>query len=172
MLGRIIRVLIGFVLACLAAGATLVFFIYTPAELASLPSDIARDRMSEGGVFALAVATHTASFAALPTLIGVVFAEVRKIASWTFYVLVGVAIAVMGFLAQHFSEAPEQASILNNYALTAFLTAGFVGGLVYWLISGRFVAKQKSPLKPDAGRPASPAPPAGGTPPQAVPNRP
>ena len=28
-------------------------------------------------------------------------------------------------------------SIVNNYALFAYLCAGLVGGLAYWLISGR-----------------------------------
>lgn len=135
---RIIRILFGFILACLAAAATLILFVYTPAELASLPSGMRGDRTSEAGLFALVVTPHIVAFAALPALIGVIFAERRQISSWTFYVLAGIGIAVLGFLTQHFSEMPGDITILHNYALTAFLTAGFAAGLVYWFFSGRF----------------------------------
>ena len=41
MLGRIFRVLSGFVLACLAAGLSKVLFAYSPAEMMNLPPEIA-----------------------------------------------------------------------------------------------------------------------------------
>ena len=44
---RVIRVVFGFALACLAAAATLVLFVYTPAELASLPSGMGADRATK-----------------------------------------------------------------------------------------------------------------------------
>ncbi len=154
---RVIRALIGFILACPAAAATLVLFVYTPAELASLPSDIGTDRVSEAGLFALAVTPHVVLFAALPALIGLVFAERNDIAGLPFYLVLGVAIAVLGFLTQHFSEAPGQATILQNYALIAFLTAGAVAGFVYWLISGRYAA-------PEVSAPPAKAPPPAPTP--------
>jgi hypothetical protein len=151
------RAIFGFILACLAAAATLVLFVYTPAELASLPSDIGSDRLTEAGFFTLVVAPHVMLFSALPALICILFAEGRSIGTWTFYVGLGIALAVLGFLAQHFSEAPGQATILQNYALIAFLLAGVVGGLVYWFFSGRFAAPRvRAPLVET--RPSSPAP--------------
>ncbi len=151
------RAVFGFILACLAAAATLVLFVYTPAELASLPSDIGSDRLTEAGYFTLVVTPHVMLFAALPALICILFAEGRSIGSWTFYVGLGVALAVLGFLAQHFSEAPGQATILQNYALIAFLLAGLVGGFVYWFLSGRFAAPRvRAPVV--EARPASAAP--------------
>ena len=135
---RVIRVLFGFALACLAAAATLVLFVYTPAELANLPAGMGADRLGEAGLFALAVTPHVAMFAALPALVAVVIGESRSISGWSYYSLGGIAIAVMGFLTQHFTEAQGQSTILHNYALTAFLTTGFVGGFAYWLLSGRY----------------------------------
>ena len=44
-MGRIIRVLIGFAAACLAAAYTKMFFAVTPAEIMDLPSDVAIDRL-------------------------------------------------------------------------------------------------------------------------------
>jgi len=148
MFVRSIRALIGFVLACFATALTLVLFVYTPAELASLPSDMTVERLTEAGTFALAITPHVAAFAALPALIGVTFGETRGIAAWTFYALVGIGIAALGFLVQHFTEAPDQPTILRNYALIAFLTAGLAGGLVYRLFSGRAVIRAQRPLAP------------------------
>jgi len=147
---RIIRVLFGFALACLAAAATLVLFVYTPAELASLPSGMGADRATEAGLFALVVTPHVAAFAALPALIGVFIAERRGISSLGYYAILGIAIAALGFLMQHVTETPGQTTILHNYALTAFLTAGLVGGLIYWLFSGRYVTGRINPPREPA----------------------
>jgi hypothetical protein len=154
---RVIRVLLGFILACPAAAATLVLFVYTPAELASLPSDISADRSGEAGLFALAVTPHVMMFSALPALIAITFAERNAIGSLPFYLIVGVAVAVLGFLTQHFSEAPGQTTILQNYALIAFLAAGAVAGFVYWLVSGRYAAA-KVPTRPAEAPPPAPNP--------------
>ena len=157
---RPIRVLFGFALACLAAAATLVLFVYTPAEFASLPSDMTGERLSQAALFALAVTPHLAMVAALPALIGAGFGEARGIGTWIFYALIGIGIAALGFLAQHLTEAPGQPTILRNYALIAFLTAGLVGGLVYWLFSGRAARRRAGPAEPQPAAPAADPSPA------------
>jgi hypothetical protein len=139
MILRAVCVILGFLVACLAAATTLVLFVYTPAEFVSLPADMRSARYSEAGRFILAVVPHVAMFSAVFALFASAFAEVRGIASWTYHALVGVGIAVVGFLVQHLSEGPGQPSILQNYALLAFLTAGAVGGLAYWYVCGRYV---------------------------------
>ena len=152
---RVIRVLFGFALACFAAAVAVVLFVYTPAELASLPSGMGADRVTEAGRFALVVTPHVAMFAALPALVGVIIGERRGIAGWGYYALVGIAIAALGFLMQHITETPGQTTILHNYALTAFLTAGLVAGSVYWLVSGRYVPGRPSAPAGETGRPAN-----------------
>ena len=134
MIGSILRVIIGFVFACLAAGFCMVLFVYTPLELAT---EHAGDRALEAGLLALAAGTHSAVFAAPFALIGASFAEWHRIGSWLYYVLVGIAIACVGFLAQFWTEADGEASIVNSYAMTAFIVTGFVAGIVYWLFAGR-----------------------------------
>ena len=57
MIGRIFRVIFGFVLACLAAGLTMVLFVFTPLEVVSLKGD----RMVEVGLLALAAAACAAA---------------------------------------------------------------------------------------------------------------
>jgi hypothetical protein len=140
---RAVFVILGFLIACLAAATTLILFVYTPAEFVSLPSDLRGARLSEAGQFILAVVPHVALFSAVFALFASAFAEVRGIRSWTYYALVGVSIAVVGFLIQHLSEGPGQPSILQNYALLAFLTAGAVGGLAYWYVCGRYAPARR-----------------------------
>ena len=137
MIGRIINVLISFILACLAAGLTKVLFATTPSELASLPPDVAADKMAKVLDFTLSAGVVNALFAAPFALVAAAIGEWRRMRNWIYYALTGVAIALVGFLAQYSSEAQGTPTIVNNYALTAFLTAGFVGGLVYWLFAGR-----------------------------------
>ena len=152
MFGRVIRIALGlariasgFVLASLAAAVTLVLFVYAPADLASLRSDLSGERLSEAGLFALIVTPHVALYAALPALAGAIFAEVRRVAGWPFYALAGIATAAAGFLVLHLSGAPDEAGLFSGYALAAFLTSGLVGGLAYWALSGRFVRPKAGP---------------------------
>jgi drug/metabolite transporter (DMT)-like permease len=154
MIGRILRMIFGFALACLAAGLTLVLFIFTPPELIGPQSE----RLSEAGLLTLAAATQIAMFAALLALIGAGFGEWQRIGSWMYYVLVAIVIAAIGFLAQYWGEAQAQASIVNNYAVSAFLLTGFVAGLVYWLFAGRFArgpGREPEVIPPSTPKPAA-----------------
>jgi len=155
-----LRVLLGFALACLAAGLTLVLFVYTPLELAR---EHAADRMSQASLLALAVATHTAVFAAPFALIGAGFAEWQRIGGWLYYTLIGIAIAAVGFAAQSWTESggEAQGSIRNGYAVAAFLITGGVAGLVYWLCAGRLASPR------EGRRVSAPNPPAPSSLPQA-----
>lgn len=135
MIGRLLRVLCGFLLACLAAGLTKVLFAYSPAELSGMLPEVASQRLS----IALPVATHIAIFSAPFALVAVAVSEWLGVREWAYYGVAAIAIALIGFFAQYQSETSTQGwSILNsNYPLITFLTTGFVGGLVYWLFSGR-----------------------------------
>lgn len=163
MIGRVIRVVLGFALACLAAGLTVVLFVYSPLELVTLQGD----RLSEVGLMTLFAATHTAVFAAPFALIGAGFGEWQRIGSWLYYALVATAIAAIGFVAQFWTEAGGEASIVNRYAVTAFVLTGLVSGTVYWLFAGRFAADrdaQELEIMP----PPRPAAKPDGTPPAQV----
>ncbi len=137
MLERIFRVLVGFILACLAAGFTKVLFAVPPSELLNLPADVQSDRLAqvaESGIFA---SIWSLLFSAPFALVAAAIGEWRRLRSWTYYVIVGLGVALIGFLTQHSAEQAGQPSIFNNYGLTAFITSGFMAGLTYWLFSGR-----------------------------------
>jgi hypothetical protein len=156
MIGSILRVLFGFILACLAAGVTIVLFVYTPVELAM----DAGDRVSEAGMLSLAAATHAAVFAAPLALIGAAIGEWRGLKTWTYYALVGVLIAIVGFLVQYSSESGGTVSILNTYALSAFVVTGIIAGFVYWLVAGRLAGGPDADMSVgDVSPPARPTPP-------------
>jgi hypothetical protein len=135
MIGRLFRILCGYILGCFAAGLAFTLFGHSPAELSNLPPEIAGDRLA----LALPVASHIAVFAAPFALIAIWLGEWRVWRDWAYYAAAAMAIALIGFFAQYSSEFDTMGwSILNsNYPLVAFLTKGFVGGLVYWLFSGR-----------------------------------
>lgn len=137
MLGTLLRVLFGFVVACLVAGVATVAFVVTPADLASQPDGIWSERLGSAGVLSLLAATHSAIFAFPFAMIAIALGEWQRIRSWIYYVVVGIAIAFGGFVAEYLAEAGGQPSIVNDYAMRAFLTVGFFSGLAYWLAAGR-----------------------------------
>jgi hypothetical protein len=137
MIGSVLRVLLGFVVACLAAGLTMVLFVYTPVELAT---ERAGDRVGEALLLSLAAATQSAIFAAPFAFIAAGFAEWQRIGSWLYYAIIAIVIACIGFLAQFWAETGTQPSIVNGYAVTAFVVTGLASGLAYWFCAGRFAA--------------------------------
>jgi hypothetical protein len=71
----------------------------------------------------------------IPALVVVIVGEVARIRSWLYYMVGGgVALAIIPLLAR-----VDPGTM--TYALPAlwhvFATAGFAGGLVYWLLAGR-----------------------------------
>jgi hypothetical protein len=130
------RVFTGFILACLAAGLVQVLFVETPKELAAIPASDVSAQAQSTLELTLLTATHFAIFSAAFGLIAAGIAEWLGLRSPGYWLAAGMGIALLGFTAQYASEISGQPSILNNYALQAYLTAGFFGGLVYWLVAG------------------------------------
>jgi hypothetical protein len=145
MLARIFGILVGYVLACVAFAVVIVAFVFTPAEIVTLPSDAAADRLAIAGNHVLLSATQVAFIAAPLALIAALIAEWRGIREWLYFAAVGLMISVVGFLAQYVSELQGQPSIVNNYAMAAFLCGGFVAGIVYWLVVGRTAGGKRMP---------------------------
>ncbi|KWT66264.1 hypothetical protein APY04_2460 [Hyphomicrobium sulfonivorans] len=139
----LLRVLFGFIVACLVAGAVTVAFIVTPGDVAALPAEAQGERLINAGVLALLTATHSAIFAFPFAVLAIGIAELARLRSLLFYVAVGVIIALGGFSAEYMNEVAGEASILNNYALAAFLAAGALGGFTYWLFAGRKAGRRR-----------------------------
>jgi signal transduction histidine kinase len=151
-LGAMLRVLIGFIIACLAAGAVQVLFAVTPAEL-MVAGD---ERLGEAFNWGLLTATQIAVFAAPFAFIAIIISEWQGLRSFAFHSIVAMAISVAGFGLIHATESPTEASIVNSYAMAAYLTSGFVGGFLYWLSAGRWARQTAtSPIRMESNRKSS-----------------
>ena len=162
----LLRVLFGFVVACLVAGVATVAFVVTPADIASLPSDAQAERLANAGVLALLSATHSAIFSFPFALIAIGISELWRVRSWLYYVLVAIGIALGGLAAVYLNEVPGQPSIVNAYAVGAFVTVGLAAGLAYWLVAGRCSGGRRAKDGPAAAAKAE-EPPAEAEPPPA-----
>lgn len=132
MISSVMRVLVGFALACIA-GALIKLGFATPNDV--LTDDA--DRLSWSMEQVLLAATHSAVFSAPFALVAAAIGEWQSIRSWVYYALAGIAIAIAGFIALYSGETSGPYSIVNQYATIAYLCAGLVGGWVYWLVAGR-----------------------------------
>ena len=159
MIRAAFRMVSGFVVAALIAGLVTVAFVITPAELAALSGPVLSERLGAFGMLTLLAATHSAIFAAPFGLLAAIVGEWQSIRNPIYYATAGILIALGGFAAQYSSETSTAASIANDYALKAFLTAGFFGGLSFWMVSGRAAGDDEDQLG------TSKQPPAGKTPP-------
>jgi hypothetical protein len=151
---RLMRILFGFVAAMLAAAVSEVLFALPLSELFSMDKAARIDRLIEMGGLVLSAATHSAIFSAGFAPFAILIAEWQRLCHWTYYVFVGVLIALGGFLAQYASENALNPTILNNYALIAFITTGAVGGLVYWVFSGHNAGRRRPPARIQVVEPA------------------
>jgi hypothetical protein len=143
MMRTLLRVIGGFLLACLAAGLVKVLFVVPPSQIAALPAVDVSTRVGDLLILTLLAATHSAIFGFLFALIAAIIGEWFSIRSALYYALAGVTIAGLGFFAQYASEVAGQPTILNTYALTAFLAAGLTAGLAYWLAAGKFAGGRR-----------------------------
>ena len=124
MLLRVLWILAGYVLACVAFALVLVGFVFTPAELVS--TGAGSGRFSMAGFQLLASFIQVLIFAAPLAFFAAAMAEWRGINEWIYYALV------------------------NNYAFTAFMTGGFAAGMVYWLVAGRSAAERRRAAEAEA----------------------
>jgi hypothetical protein len=160
---RFVRVLIGFSVACLVAAYTKLLFAVTPAELAGLPSDVAIDRLAWLADLGWKIALLFALFSLPFALIGLSVGELRAKRGWSYYAVVALGVALVGFAAQWASEVQGAPSVMTQYALAAYATAGVTAGFSYWLVAGRYAGGPKTsayPLIIDTTKPSPPTKPA------------
>ena len=167
MFATLLRVLFGFLIACLMAGIMNVGFVMPPTEVFALPENVMYDRLGDAGILTLVAATQSAVFAAPFALVAAAIAEWQSFRNAIFYLLVGLVISVGGFVAIYASELEKDPSIANGYALTAYGLSGLAAGLVYWLLAGRFAGDEideDEPLPTMAVTPPKPVRPAAAVP--------
>lgn len=137
---RGIWVILAFGLAVFAALAVLFALgaIWVGDELrAAAPHDpMLHHRAAPIFGMVLFAGTVTPALTSLPALIAVVAGEVLKVRSWMYYVLAGgVSLAAVPLLVS--ARDSDLPAVASSQYMAIFLTAGFAGGFVYWLLAGR-----------------------------------
>lgn len=141
----ILRVMFGFLVASIVAGATQVGFALGPSGLVA--GGESGNRAVE---WVLLAATHSAVFAAPFALIAASISEWQSLRSGFFHAGAGIAVAMAGFAAQYQGEVPGQPSIVNTYAAVTYVATGLLAGLAYWLSAGRWAGENPTPLEKTA----------------------
>ena len=136
VIGRIFMVPLGFILAALAALAVLVSLGLERATHAVHGGAVDLTQWSQ--VFDLARGFYGLASAAtiVPALLLVISGEVARIRSAIYYILGGgAALSALPLLARTGSLGRDLSQIGLKWQV--FATAGFAGGLIYWLVAGR-----------------------------------
>ncbi len=135
IIGRFFAVLVGYVVASLAAGLTVVAAIIGVSMIgtdAGAPGAFS-PFLYIGGVFAAFIAV----LALAPAAVAVLVAEVFAIRRMIYYVLAGGLAGAVGYVGfTDFGLRPEARPGTGD-ELAIIVAAGLVGGLAYWVITGR-----------------------------------
>lgn len=139
MIAALLRGLIGFIVACLVAGLVQAGFATAPEVL-----DPSRPELRELAEVALGrtlvAAQLLALFAAPFVMVAAPILEWSKLRSVRAYMGLGLGIAVVGLVELYISEAADQPTIANWYAVTTLACSGLAGGFVYGLLAGKAAA--------------------------------
>lgn len=134
-IGRLVWVMIAFVIAAIAA-----LFVLTTLGLETITHAVQNvedeDLMFEAYDFFWTGALVVSGASLIPALLLVIVGEVARIRSWLYYMIGGgVALVVIPLFARIDVSQLHQLSLPSIWQV--FATAGFAGGLVYWLLAGR-----------------------------------
>jgi drug/metabolite transporter (DMT)-like permease len=143
---RFAVILIGYVVAALAASAFLNFMF-----LASLGYTLehAHPTATASLLFSIPfVALFVAYFAFMPAAIVILISEILSRRDWLFYALAGavVALVFLGFVHQN---ADVDFDVTDPRAIAAVIGCGMVGGIFYWLSAGRWAGSWREPTSPE-----------------------
>ncbi len=140
---------LGFLAACLAAGAVIVLALaggpdgWQAFRAEFVPGEADGLFVLAGGIAGLIVA----AFIAVPSFIVILLAELFAWRSVFYYLVAGGLIGLSGSVLPIREILPEA-----DVDMTMLAAAGLAGGFVYWLIAGRSAGYGARPrVEPDAG---------------------
>lgn len=136
MLGRVVMVPLGLLLASMTAlGVMFTLGLELATHtLASYPDNL--DKFEVLLELGLGLLSFAAVASIIPSLLVIVVGEIAGIRSALYYIVGGgIAVALLPLLAR--VATAEAGGAVPARVWTALATAGFAGGLVYWLVAGR-----------------------------------
>ena len=136
VLFRLMMMIVGYILACIAASLVLTIGTLTPEwnDLNQLSASPALQSVAMWSVVAVGAAIIFA-IAMLPTLLIVALAEGFALRSIVIYGVIGGALALVTAYGLDFGGYMSTPDIAREREV--FAAAGIAGGLVYWLFAGR-----------------------------------
>ncbi|HXZ21592.1 MAG TPA: hypothetical protein VEH78_02380 [Pseudolabrys sp.] len=144
LLGRIVVIFFGLIVAIMIAGITLVIGIIAP-DWTGIDSDpVERVFFFIASFFAT---SFVGAVAILPALIVIVLAEIARMRSFIYYGVGGALIGLASYFGSDISVRLENTTDVApvNSALQLAAAAGIIGGLAYWLIAGRNAGRWREP---------------------------
>ncbi|RUV42340.1 MAG: hypothetical protein EOQ55_28965 [Mesorhizobium sp.] len=143
---RFAAILIGYVIASLAASAFLNvlflgYFGYAPEP--------GHQTIAPALYYSVPfLALFVAYFGFMPAAIVILIAEVLGRRDWLFYALGGAVIAVV-FLGFAHNIGDGDFDVADNNVRLALIGSGMVGGIFYWLSAGRWAGSWRREALPD-----------------------
>jgi hypothetical protein len=144
LLGRIIVIIFGLLVAILVAGITLAMGIVLP-EWAAMDSDpIERVIFFFVAFFAT---SYVGAVGVLPAALVIAISEAARMRSLIYYGVGGALVALASYygsdIAFQLENTTDVMPVANALQLAA--AAGILGGLAYWLIAGRNAGRWREP---------------------------
>jgi hypothetical protein len=135
LIGRVFAILFGFLAACFAAGAVVVWALLFP-EMVDLSLDpVSGDALNIILAFGFVLVS---GFALLPALVAVLVTEAFAIRHILAYALAGGVAGLACYLAFiPFDTVTMTFDGIVRRHLEVMAGAGILGGVVYWMIAGR-----------------------------------
>jgi hypothetical protein len=135
MIGRIVVIILAFLTATVAAGATIAAALLGP-EWPVFSGTI--EERAGFWVLAFFAASASGAMVVLPLFLLVVLAESFSLRSVLLYAVGGAAVMVFGYFPSGFTEHDAaSAPFPVGHEVTIAAAGGIVFGFVYWLIAGR-----------------------------------
>jgi hypothetical protein len=144
LLGRIIVIIFGLLVAILVAGITLAMGIVLP-EWAAMDSDpIERVIFFFVAFFAT---SYVGAVGVLPAALVIAISEAARMRSLIYYGVGGALVALASYYGSDISFQLENTTDVTPVAnaLQLAAAAGILGGLAYWLIAGRNAGRWREP---------------------------
>jgi hypothetical protein len=145
LIGRLFVILFGFCVACLVAGAIVVFAVLFP-ELSALDTGVI-DPNALNIILGFSF-IFVSGFALLPATIVVAITEAFSIRSVLAYALGGAAVGLACYLGLvPFDTDTLRFDGIVRRHLEVMTGAGIVGGLIYWVVAGRNAGRWREPRR-------------------------
>ena len=144
VIGRLIVIFFGLILAIMAAGIALAIGIISP-DWTGVDSD-PFERVSFF-VFAFFATSFVGAAATLPALVLILFAEAARMRNLLYYGVAGAVVGLAAYFGSDVSSRLENTTDVTpvGHTLQLAAAAGILGGLVYWLIAGRKAGAWRGP---------------------------